>query len=669
MNVSSMYKRFCSMLVLSFAVLSVMAKDNIKLPYFFSNDMVLQRQKPIKLWGTPTAETAFDIEFAGKKEKVKTSKDGKWEVVFPAMEVGGPYGLKVISDSSFTINNILIGDVWVCSGQSNMELTLKRTINAPYELSKANYDGIRFFTVPKNASSFPVDTIKAAKWKICNSNDAWAFSAVAYFFARELYKTYKIPIGIIHTSWGGTPAESWTSPEALATYPDFAKKIDSLTKVFQAGNTTDVLQKEAYNNTVPYQKKIRETDKGYIEKWYRPDYNASSWRTFVVPGTLEQQDLQEYKGSIWLRKEMVIPSSMKLQDMILCLDKLNENDVTWINGTQIGGTTGAGGKRFYRVAKEFIVPGKNIITIRLETFGKPAGFEAKDASLIRLEQLVLSENPITIPLAGEWQYTMGMPYGQYLPMPKAGINVSNLPSVLYNGMINPFKNLAVKGFLWYQGENNAGRAYQYRTLFPLMIKDWRKQFNQGELPFIFTQLAGYGAITNNPVDHIWAELREAQSQTLSLPNTGMAVTIDVGDPFDIHPINKQVVGKRLADEAKRMVYGNTGLQTSPLYQSIRISGDSIRIKLSNIGKRLLSKDGVPAGFAIAGADKKFEWAKAKIDGDEIVVWLRNVKPVAVRYAWTGSPVESNGANVFNKDGYPLSPFRTDSWKGITEDKK
>lgn len=657
--------------ILVCAVIPSFANGIVRLSGLYSDNMVLQRQKPIKFFGTANTKAVFELTFAGKTQKVNTTNEGAWEAVFPAMEAGGPYQLKINSDSSFTLKNILIGDVWLCSGQSNMEWVLRRTLNAPYELQKANHEQIRFFTVPKNATSFEATDTKKAEWKTCATQNAQEFSAVAYFFAKALQERYQIPIGIVHTSWGGTPAETWISQQGIVTHPDFKGKADSLLQTYKNGQTIETIQRSTYlNSSFPYQKQLLEKDCGYVEKWNKNELDDSQWKTFIVPGTLAQHDLGEYKGSIWLRKHLVIPATMSGQDLTLVMEKMNERDITFFNGVEVGRIAGFGGKRVYRIPKELVKKGENIISIRLETFDKPAGFEAKDASIIRLEQMVATSEPTTIPLAGEWKYAQGLPLTAYPPQPKAGTNVSSLPTVLYNGMVAPLKRMNIKGFLWYQGENNTGKAFQYKTLFPLLITDWRKHFEQGELPFVFVQLAGYGPITSEPVDHFWAELREAQAQTLSLPNTAMAVTIDVGDPYDIHPLNKQVVGKRLAASAMKLVYGENKLATSPLYLSMKLSGDSIRIKFDNIGKGLITKDGiVPKGFAIAGADKKFIWANAKIEGNEIVVWAWKIKPVAVRYAWTGSPVESNGANVFNKDGFPLAPFRTDAWKGITEGKK
>ncbi|MFA6087756.1 sialate O-acetylesterase [Mucilaginibacter sp.] len=672
MNTILKFRRSLLLLII-FSCTVIVSKANgiVRLSNLFSDNMVLQRQKQIKIYGTVNTKASFEVEFAGKKKKVSTSGQGNWEVTFPAMEAGGPYQLKIVSDSSFTLKNILLGDVWICSGQSNMEWVLRRTLNGPYELKKANCDGIRFFTVPKNVASFPTENTKDASWKTCSTDNAWEFSAVAYFFARDLYAKYNVPIGIIHSSWGGTPAESWISREAIATHPDYKQKADSLAKAFESGNTIEVLQKQVYtNNSLPYLKSLLQKDRGFIEKWNKNDYNDAGWKPFIVPGTLEQFGPNDYKGSIWLRKHIKIPASMSGQDLTLIMEKLNERDITYFNGTEVGRIAGAGGKRVYRIPKAMVNQGENVITIRLESFIKPAGFEARDASIIRLEQMVETDSPTTIPLAGEWKYMPGLPLADYPQQPKPSITVSSLPSVLYNGMIVPLEKFTIKGFLWYQGENNAEKAFQYKTLFPLLIKDWREKFNQGDLPFIFTQLSGYGPITNDPVDNFWAELREAQFQTLTLPNTGMAVTIDIGDPYDIHPLNKQVVGKRLAAEAMKLVYGESDINTSPLYQSVTYNADSVRIKVTNAPKGLMTKGTTaPKGFAIAGADKKFVWANAKIEGNEIVIWQKNIKPAAVRYAWTGSPVESNGANVFNKEGFPLSPFRTDTWKEITEGKK
>lgn len=647
---------------------TLQAQQSIQLPYIFSDNMVLQRQKPVTIWGTGKPLFTFDISFAGKKQTIKTDRAGNWQVVFPSMEAGGPYEMAIDAGTPYTLRNIMIGDVWLCSGQSNMEWIMMKTLNAAYELQQANHPGIRFFSVPKNIASVPLSNTLPVSWKSCTPQNAYEFSAVAYFFARELNERMHIPVGIIHSSWGGTPIEAWTSIDSIRSHADFKRKADSLLLAWQQGKTIEALQQDYSAKLQEYQSTMQRLDKGYAEKWLTPGYNAANWKKMVAPGLLEQEEAL-FRGSVWLRKSVYIPASMLQNDLLLNLEQLNERDITYFNGQEVGRITWLAGRRSYRIPKALLKEGENLVTIRLETLTRPAGFTTKNAGDLRLEEVIASATPLSVPLAGEWQYALGLPLQQY-PTAVTTTQVSATPAVLFNGMIAPLKKFPIKGVLWYQGETNAPRAFQYGSLLPLMIRDWRAQWQQPALPFLFVQLAGFGELTNNPVDHAWGELREAQLKTLSLPNTGMGVTIDVGNPADIHPINKQVVGKRLADEARKLVYGENNLQTSPLYQSMRVSGDSIRIRFSNAANGLMAKGGPPKAFSIAGADKKFVWANARIDGGEIIVWSSAVRnPLAVRYAWTGSPVESNGANLYNKEGFPASPFRTDAWPGITTGKK
>ncbi len=642
--------------------------QKVQLPHFFGDNMVMQRKQPIKIWGMAPANYTFQISFAGKNATTKADKAGKWQAVFPAMEAGGPYDLLIKADSSFAFHNIMIGEVWLCSGQSNMEWTMLKTFNAPYELQHANYPAIRFITVPKNVSSFPKDDIDSAAWKVSTPVTTYECSAVAFFFAKQLYEKYKVPIGIIHSSWGGTPIEAWTAFDSIASRQDFKERTALVLKQNAEGKSVQALQSLYADSMRQYQAALQSLDKGYVEKWYSPAFNSLNWGKAIMP-SLFTDTLANYKGSIWLRKNFYVPAALTGMDLVLNMETLNERDVTWINGTVAGSTSWAPGRRTYMVPKELIHEGENTIVIRLENFDKIIGFQSRNAADLRIEPLVASDQSITIPLAGEWKYAVGLSVDQY-PNQIATPSLSWQPAALYNAMIAPFKGLGLKGFTWYQGEANAGRAFQYRELLPLMINNWRQQFNQGNLPFLFVQLAGYGKLTENPVESDWAELREAQTKTLSTPNTGMAVTVDVGNPYDVHPTDKQTAGKRLAAASEQLVYGDTTMQTSPLYQSYRIQKDTIYIKVNNIRNGLVVRGAVAKGFAIAANDHRFIWAQALIRNNEILVWHKSIaNPVAVRYAWAGSPVEGNGANIYNKEGFPLSPFRTDDWKGITEDKK
>jgi sialate O-acetylesterase len=640
-------------------------QTSVKVPYFFGDNMVLQRQKPIRIWGTSFPKKSFEIEFAGERRKVKADASGTWKTEFSAKEAGGPFEMKFLSDSAFTLKNILIGDVYLCSGQSNMELRVFQAFNSAYELRSADFPDIRYFAMPKKRSLQALSNTLPAQWKITTPNNAATYSAVAWFFAKNIHEWEKIPIGLIDNSWGGTPIEYWTSLESLAIHPDYKEKANLLLSMRNPAPPIKATKKQPVTEEIRPQAREIVSDKGLEEKWYSPDYKPVDWMSFIAPGYWENQGLKDYDGVVWMRKEFNIPSQLAKKDLVVNLEIMDNFDKTYFNGVEIGSVYWAAGRRTYIVAANLVKPGKNLIAIRIENPGGNGGFEAKNAIDLRIQELVESDEPVIVPLSGHWLMKPVQVSHQNSNRPNQTVDY-NSPSFIYNAMVAPLSNLSLKAILWYQGESNGYRAYQYRSLFPLMINDWRKQFQQGDLPFLFVQLAGHMALTENPVEHYWAETREAQTMALSLPNTGMVVTIDVGNPYDVHPTNKQEVGRRLALEAEKVVYGKTNIITSPVYKSMKTEGNRIRLSFSNSDNGLIAKNGPLKGFAIAGEDKKFVWAKAEVQGKEVVVWNDQIQvPVAVRYAWTGSPVESNGANLYNREDFPASPFRTDDWPGIT----
>ena len=640
---------------------TVFAGVGVKLPYFFSENMVLQRQKPIKFWGTAHPKSTFTIEFGGDKKKIETEADGKWRISFPAKEAGGPYQLKIGSDSSFSFKNILIGDVWLCSGQSNMEWTLNRVFNAPYELKNANIPEIRSFTVARVISSDPLSNVSDASWQVSTPENAASFSAVAFFFAKEIYKTQHIPIGIIHTSWGGTAIEPWISIKSIEQHPDFkalaAKYISE-----NQGNKEIETSQEAYSkNTQKWMDDFQKTDAGFTEKWYLPTYSPKNWKTLIAPAYWEDFGLPDFDGIVWLRKEVNVPAQMAGKSLLINLETLKDIDITYFNGKEVGRTSWQPGRRIYVIPGNLVKTGKNLVAIRLENPNGLGGFTSRTASDLRLQELAESNNPLIIPLSGDWLFQNSLKVTAYPPKPTDPSENRRKPSVIYNAMIAPFADLGLKGFLWYQGEANASEAGKYSKLLQLLIEDWRKQFNDPELTFLITQLSAYGALTSNPVESQWAELREAQQSALAVTKTGLAVTCDVGNPYDVHPVYKQQVGDRMAAEARRICYGESNLQTSPLYQSMQVDGKKIKIKFKYAESGLTARNGNLKGFAIAGADGKYVWASARIEGKEVVVWNDQVaEPKSVRYAWANSPFESNGANLYNAEGFPAAPFRTDS---------
>jgi sialate O-acetylesterase len=633
----------------------------IKMPWFFSDNMVLQRQKPIQFWGTAAPKSSFTIDFNGEKKKVKTEASGNWKVTFSAREAGGPYEINVVSDSSFSFKNVMIGDVWLCSGQSNMEWPVSKVFNASYELKNANLPQIRSFTVAREISTNPQSNTTKAFWQISTPENAAAFSAVAYFFAREIYRTQHIPIGIIHTSWGGTFIEPWIGLQSMSEHPDFKELAEKFNAKYMGNNSLELSQQAYASDSQKWMENLQKSDSGFVEKWYSPAYQPKNWKKLIAPDYWENHGLPDFDGVVWLRKEVNVPASMVGKPLLLNLETFKDHDITYFNGTEIGRGTWQPGRRIYTIPKELVKEGKNLISVRLENLSGLGGFTSRDATQLWLKELVESENPLILPLSGEWLFKSSLSMNAYPAKPADPSENRKNPSVIYNAMIAPFADLGLKGFLWYQGEANASDAAKYKKLLPLLISDWRKQFNQGELPFIIAQLAGFGALTSNPVESNWAELREAQMATLAVPQTGLAVTIDVGNPYDVHPIYKQQVGERMAAEARRICYGENDLQTSPMYESMQIEGNKIRLKFKYAASGLKVKEGTLKGFAIAGEDKKFVWAKTKIEGNEVIVWQDGIdNPKTVRYAWAGSPAESNGANLYNQAGYPASPFRTDN---------
>ena len=645
-----------------FFSLYVSAENRIKMPYFFGDNMVLQRQKPIKLWGTAIPKTAFTVTFAGEIKKIKVDAAGKWKVSFPAKEAGGPYEIKVISDSSFSFKNILIGDVWLCSGQSNMEWPVSKVFNAAYELKNADFPKIRSFTVSKEISTNPLDNAPKASWQTSTPENTASFSAVAYFFAKEIQKTQHVPIGIIHTSWGGTNIEPWIGLKTLEQHPDFKEVAAKFVSEHKNNKSIELSQQQYLADTQAWMNTLQKIDSGFIGKWhsltYKPD---NQWKTLIAPNYWENNGLPDFDGFVWLRKEVTIPKSMAGKPLILNLEILKDYDITYFNGTEIGRGAWQPGRRIYTIPRELVREGKNLVAVCLENISGPGGFTSRDDSQLWLKELVLSDDPLVIPLSGEWLFKNTLKIGKYPVRPVDPSGNRKKPSVIYNAMIAPFEDLGLKGFLWYQGEANAYDAVQYQKLLPLLISDWRTQFNQGELPFIITQLAGFGTLFQNPVESQWAELREAQAATLKIPKTGLAVSIDVGNPDDVHPVFKQQVGLRMAAEARRLCYGEPDLQTSPIYESMEVVEKTIHLTFRYARNGLQTKEGNLKGFSIAGDDGKFVWAKARIEGNKIIVWHDEItNPKKVRYAWTGSPVESNGANLYNKEGFPASPFRTDS---------
>ena len=640
-------KRF--LLILAILNTATNLLSQVQLPRLISDSMILQRDQQVNIWGWASAGEKVVVKFNGKQYKTKADATGNWKIQLPPTKAGGPYNMEISGKNKITLQNILFGDVWFCSGQSNMVHQMNiHDITYAEEIKTANYPGIRQFLVPvANSLEGPKSNLANGSWKPAVGEDIRPFSAVAYFFAKKIYERYHIPIGIINASVGGTPIEAWTSEEGLKEFP-------ALQTTIQKNKDTayiNELSRRAFSTTTNRPQQI--TDKGLAEtpKWFETNYNPKGWHTINIPGYWEDQGIKDLNGVVWYRREIDIPASMTGKPAKVFLGRIVDADILYINGKQVGNTTYMYPQRRYNVPADLLKPGKNMFVVKVTNNSGKGGF-------VPDKPYCIFAGTDTIDLKGTWQYKVGEVFtprgGQGFG---GGIAAQNQPSALYNAMVAPAITYTIKGFLWYQGESNTGRAAEYARLQPAQITDWRNKWQQGDIPFLFVQLPNFMDANYIPSESQWAELREAQLRSLSVPNTGMVVAIDLGEWNDIHPDNKKDVGERLATAALKISYGENIIHSGPLFKSSEKQGNKIIIRFEHTGSGLVTNDGEdPAEFAIAGADKKFVWAKAKIEGNTIIVWNEEIKdPVYVRYAWADNPVNPN---LYNKEGLPASPFRT-----------
>jgi sialate O-acetylesterase len=652
-----MKKLFTILLSLSISLIPVsLVFGNVKLPHILSSNMVLQRNTEFKIWGWADKGEKISVTLNKIQRTAKAGKDGKWMVIFPAMKEGGPFSMMIKGKNEIELINIMFGDVWVCSGQSNMEWPLSRTNNAEDEIASSDYPDIRLFHCPRNLQFTPADDVSDGVWQICSSETVRNFSAVGYFFGREIHKETHVPIGLLFTAWGGTNVETWTSLESISQVEGFGAKLQEM-KDYDPDRV--IRRRKAQIDSIS---KLFGTDeKGMIgEKviWADPGLDTRNWKEMELPALWESAGLYGVDGIVWFRKEFELPEDVESRGVVLHLGPIDDSDITWVNGKKIGEITNKYNEaRKYEVPADILRSGKNVVTVRVEDTGGGGGIWGQP------EQMKIVSGDFEISLAGQWK--MKFSNSDIKVDLNSFIGPNSYPTLLYNGMIHPFLNYQVKGAIWYQGESNADRAYQYRTLFPLLINDWRSKWANPEMKFLFVQLANYMKPPVDPEESAWAELREAQLMTLKLPNTGMAVIIDIGEADDIHPRNKQDVGKRLALSALKIAYGKDIIHSGPIYKSMTISGNKITLDFDHTGSGLKCNDryGYVKGFSIAGNDRKFHWAKAYIENNKVVVYSDKVNnPVAVRYGWANNP---DDVNLYNEEGLPASPFRTDDWPGIT----
>jgi len=617
----------------------------VKLPKLIGDSMILQRDAKLKIWGWAAAKEKVTIHFNNKTYNTITAQDGMWMITLMPMHAGGPYDMQIDAGNRIIIKNILIGDVWVCSGQSNMEMTMQRLQDKyPEIIAAANNRNIRQFNVSTkyNFQSAQED-LASGSWQTATPQSVLQFTAVGYFFAKTLYEKYHVPVGLIKSAVGGSPAEAWLSADALKQFPSYLHKIDTLRN---QSYVDSVIQHDNANSNTWYNN-IFQKDQGLHEstKWYDTSYNASTWQTMHVPGYWNNAGLPNTNGVVWFRKEFNAPLNILNRQLRLFLGTIVDRDSVYINGTFIGTTQYQYPPRKYIVPAGLLKEGKNFIVVRVINYAGSGGF-TKD------KPYKLFSDKDTIDLTGTWQFKLG---AASEPIPSS-TTFNYMPGGLYNAMISPLINYSIKAVIWYQGEANTSRALEYEKLFPAVIQDWRNQWLQN-FPFIYVQLANFMQAKEQPSESNWAALRQAQLKTLAVEKTAMAVTIDLGEWNDIHPLNKEDVGKRLTLAAQKMAYKENIVYSGPIYRSMKIERSRIIISFRNMGSGLMAKNGVLKYFSIAGADKKFVWANAVIEKNKVIVWNDSIKnPVAVRYAWADNP---EGANLYNKEGLPASPFATD----------
>ena len=621
---------------------------DVKLPAIFTDNMVLQQRSDVKFWGeaAPGRTVRITTSWDGRSYETAADASGRWTTAVETPSAGGPYTVTISDGRPVELKNVLVGEVWICSGQSNMERELKEA---------DGYRNIRLLHIDNSTSPAPLADAKVRHggWQVCSAENVADFSATGYFFGKELHRNLDVPVGLIETCWGGTLAEAWTSGGALADIPYFRKRIEkvkTLPESTEARNRIFVEDMEAWRGEMALVDPAFEKGK---TGWVETSFDDAAWREIAAPGFVQDQGLDGFSGFLWMRKTVEIPASWAGKELKLDLAVIDDNDFTYFNGVEVGHTEGCMAFRSYTVPASLVKAGKATIAVRVMDTGGKGGIYGDPNSMA----LRRSDKEF-IPLAGAWKYKLGLGLGEAPELPVNTATEPNYPTFLYNAMIHPLVGYGIRGAIWYQGEANVARAAQYRDLLPLMIRDWRRQWGY-DFPFYIVQLANYMKAQEGPEESEWAELREAQAETLNLENTGLAVIIDIGEAEDIHPKNKPEVGRRLSLIARAQTYGERIPYSGPLFESYTLGDGEIRIRFSHTDGGLKTADGGPVeGFWIAGGDHRFHAAKAVIEGDEVVVSSDEVAfPVAVRYAWANNPV----CNLYNGAGLPAGPFRTDDW--------
>lgn len=622
-------------------------KAQIRLPKLISDGVVLQRNEELKLWGWAAANEKVKLAFKDKDYVTTADISGKWLILLPKQVAGGPYKLEFKASNEITVSDVLFGDVWICSGQSNMELPMER-VKGKYEqvIKNATNSSIRQFLVPdKYNFKTELDDFDSGSWVSCSPENVLNFSAVAYFFAKSISEKYPIPIGLINTSLGGSPVEAWMGESALKPFPLAYQEVQK----FKSDSLIDAIQKSDQKRNDDWYSELNTKDNGLSNNkpiWNQATIDDSDWKEMQIPGYWADGSLGNINGVVWFRKEITVPKSAADKPAKLVLGRIVDQDFVYINEKFVGTTGYQYPPRIYSVNSNVLKEGKNTITVRVINNSGRGGF------VLDKPYYLVVEND-TINLQGGWKYKLGTEM-KSLAGPTF---IRWKPAGLYNAMIAPLLNFKIKGAIWYQGESNTSNPSDYKKTFPAMITNWREKWNQGDFPFLFVQLANFMEEKSIPTESNWAALRQAQFESLSVPNTGMAVAIDLGEWNDIHPLNKEAVGKRLALQAQKIAYHlKNSIASGPAPEKYSFTKNHVMISFKDIGKGLISKDGAGLKyFSISNDGKNFVWAKAQIIGNQVKVWNHSVQnPIVVRYAWADNP---QTANLFSKEGLPATPFQ------------
>ncbi|MCP4096317.1 MAG: 9-O-acetylesterase [Planctomycetaceae bacterium] len=644
----------CLPIVLLFVVANAAISEELRVANIFTDNMVLQRNQEFSIWGWGNPSTPVTVKLQKQTATISADQQGRWEAKFKAIDLGDPFSIKIsTAQKSIVLDNVLAGDVWICSGQSNMEWEVRQAGNPQQEIAQGNWPLIRHVRVDHVTSPSKLDDVNNSGWKVCTPETVGNFSAVGYYFARELQRELNVPIGLLHTSWGGTIIETWISPESLKNHPDFTDAITKLESVYQNPKQQEARAKQLDQWNQDFRRALEDKS----TDWKAPALDDSDWISIKAPGSWESQGYQQLDGIAWYRRTITLPDSWKSQPASISLGQIDDIDITYVNGVKIGSVSDWTKLRKYEIPANLLKAGKNSIAIRVTDQAGGGGIigDPNDMRIARTGEPAIS-------LAGKWKFKKSDLTRKLGERPEQPFRGPNHPTLLSNAMVNPFLLVKAKGVIWYQGESNAGRAFQYRSLMPLLIQDWRNRFGQ-DFSFYWVQLANFTMPRETPGDSQWAELREAQTMALTVPKTGQAVIIDIGEARDIHPKNKQDVGKRLALNALAKDYKKSVVYSGPMFKSVEFSGNRATVHFDH-ATGLISKNGPLKHFQIAGKDKKFVWADAKIEGNSVVVSSELVKdPASVRYAWADNP---EGCNLYNAAGLPACPFRTDTWKGVTQ---